>query len=323
MKWLARIALVVFVSGAVAGGAWAEPRAFDRVTYTAPDGWKVEDSGRGFVQLIRAGAEGYCLVAIYPGVPAGADLAASFATAWTNVALRTVDPVAAPAPTIGDVGNTRAAMAATPAALKGTPVILTLLVLDAGPAAVPVIVLTSSPEAFGAFSGELKALLTSFVVTRDAGAAPDKPPEKLVIPPPDHQLGVEELAGEWRHQDRISTTYVYRSSGNYAGSDNLTYGDAWTITAKGAVTSNFYAIRNGKKIVEKTSGTLRIDGAVLDVSLGSHSRYVIRGWLEAPSMTVLLVCGPFYDADTAALEEHIANPGKGVNLEMTWVRHKK
>jgi hypothetical protein len=50
-------------------------------------------------------------------------------------------------------------------------------------------------------------------------------------------------------------------------------------------------------------------------------KYVIRGWLELPDMTILEVCGPWYNDDVIPAEI-FSNPNQGANLNSKWVRKK-
>src|SRR5688572_14693699 len=61
------------LAGLVAQPAGAEPsqRTFDILTYTAPDGWKVnEETARGLVSISRATSTFYCMTTIYASTPA-------------------------------------------------------------------------------------------------------------------------------------------------------------------------------------------------------------------------------------------------------------
>ncbi len=321
--WITAVLAGLATLPALAGPA---ARIFDRVTYTAPEGWNVEETGRGFVSISSLGADRYCLVAIYDSEPASGDLAASFATEWKNVALQTIDPMAAPAHTVGGVGNTRAAMGGALATIKGTPAAAMLIVLDAGASVVPILILSSSTEAFATYDAEVKSMLGSLVIrTADAAApqpAPDATSGKLVIPPPSRPLTLADLAGEWQHEDRISTTYVDRQTGSYAGSDNLAFRETWVISAKGEITSHFFAIRNGKKMLDKNTGVIKVSaGRILDIKIGAASQYVVRGWLEVPSMTVLKITGPFYNGEIP--QNVLDNPEQGANLNKHYIRKIK
>jgi hypothetical protein len=294
----------------------APQRTFDRVTYTAPDGWKVEETNRGFVSVSRAGSAHYCLIAIYEARPAGADLEASFAAAWDGVALLTLDSgVAAPTSTRGDVGGGRAALGATAATIKGSPAAAILIVLDAGPSVVPILILSPTTETFAAYEADVKQLLASLVVQR---APKNGGGGGLAVPPPARALTVADLAGEWKKEDRVSTLYVDRDTGAHAGHDSLAFRDTWTIGKTGSMTIDFFAVRNGKKIVDKQVGAVRISTAgVIDISIGAAPKYLVRGWLEMPGMTVLRIVGPFYGEVPADV---LASPTKGANMNQDYVR---
>lgn len=50
-------------------------------------------------------------------------------------------------------------------------------------------------------------------------------------------------------------------------------------------------------------------------------KYVVRGWLELPDITILEVCGPWYGDDVIPAEI-LSNPQQGANLNKKWVRKK-
>jgi hypothetical protein len=308
-----------------------EARRFDRVSYTPAESWTVSQRGDELVQVSRIDGGAYCMVVIHASTPARGDLGESFAAEWRDVVLKTIDPVATPEVTLGNVGNTRAATGGAPATIKGQPAVAMLMVLEAGPSVVSVVILSSSTESLEHFTPDVQAMLAGLVVDLSggapaaapaAGAAAPIPAGKLVIPPPSRPLTLADLAGDWQYEDRFSTTYVDRSTGAYAGSDHLAFRSSYTVTAKGAIAEHFFAIRNGKKIVDDQSGTIRIspDGRIIDVSIGSGPRYVVRGWLVMPAMTVLKLNGPHY----GEIEERIlADPAYGANIDMHWVRRPK
>ena len=132
---------------------------------------------------------------------------------------------------------------------------------------------------------------------------------------------VADLVGEWGQNDSINTRYVDRYSGTYAGFESLHFTNKMTITAQGGYYNDFFAIQNGKKIKEDTNGTVAITGRVLSIKERNTKKYVIRGWLELPDMTILEVCGPWYDDDVIP-EAIFSDPNQGANLDKKWVRKK-
>jgi hypothetical protein len=119
----------------------------------------------------------------------------------------------------------------------------------------------------------------------------------LVIPQPSRQLTIADLAGEWGdNPGRIATTYVDRSTGSYVGTDSLHFTSKWTIDATGKYTNDFFEVRNGKKLSDVTTGSITIVGRLISIKHGrSTAKYVVRGWMELPNMTILKVAGPWFD----------------------------
>ena len=144
---------------------------------------------------------------------------------------------------------------------------------------------------------------------------------RLVIPAPTRTIVIADLAGEWGHDDGISTTYVDRTTGAYVGTDSLRFTEKWLITAKGAISLDFFGIQNGRKIVEKSAGVVTLSAdRILVIRMSNEQRYLLRGWLETPAMTVMKINGPWYADGIPA--DIISNPAQGVNLDKTWARLK-
>ncbi len=143
----------------------------------------------------------------------------------------------------------------------------------------------------------------------------------LIIPLPTRQLTMADLAGEWGESEGFNVRYVDRYTGTYAGTDSLHYKVKMTFTAEGGYFHDFYAIQNGKMIKEKATGGVAVNGRVLMIKTTNLSKYVIRGWLELSNMTILEVCGPWYNDDVIP-REIFTNPAQGANLDSKWVRMK-
>jgi hypothetical protein len=300
------------------------PRAFDLVTYTVPQGYKVVEKreGGGRVEHTKASATSYCIFSLYASTP-GNDLAASFAAEWEAVALRTIAAVEMPKPRTRKFGDTRVAVGSATSTAGGQPVWLRLLVIDAGARVQTLIVLTPNEGEFEVYRPEIETMLRGMIVKSVAPteAAPQIENGRLVVPPPARQLTVADIVGEWGQNDGITTTYVDRHTGAYAGFDSLHFRNKWTITKRGEIHNDFFAIQNGKKITEKTAGTVTVAGPVLSIRQNNLAKYVERGWLELPDVTIMVLCGPWYD-DQVIPPEHFTNPAKGANLDQKWVRKR-
>src|SRR6185312_9930502 len=118
----------------------------------------------------------------------------------------------------------------------------------------------------------------------------------LIIPQPSRQLTISDLVGAWGdNPGRIATTYVNRSDGAYVGTDSLHFTSNWTIEGNGKYTNDFFEVRNGQKLRDITTGTITIVGRLITIKHKGTAKYVVRGWLELPNMTILKVAGPWFD----------------------------
>lgn len=144
----------------------------------------------------------------------------------------------------------------------------------------------------------------------------------LFIPPPTRQLTIADLVGNWGdNPGRISTHYVYRDTGSHAGTDSLHFTSNWTIDGDGRYVNDFFEVRNGQKLRDITSGTITIVGRVLTIKHKGTAKYVVRGWLELPDMTILKVAGPWYDNQEIP-ERTFTDPPDSYMLTSKWVRKK-
>lgn len=149
----------------------------------------------------------------------------------------------------------------------------------------------------------------------------------IIMPEPTRAFTVADLAGVWEEGGRSSTSYVFMSSGAHAGTDSLAIKIARTIARDGTYSSDFFSIRNGKKERDITTGSITIVGRLLTVRRSNSSttdKYVIRGWLETPTATILrLAEGPWHNDDVIPQDRFTDFTDFGRFFTKThWVRKK-
>jgi hypothetical protein len=282
-------------------------RTVDLATFTVPPGWHVETRGSGAGQHIvvsKAAADSYCMAVVYASTPAGNSLEASFASEWARVALQTLDAVATPRPTVSDVGALRVALGGAASTAQGRPIVGLLIVADAGARVVPVLILSPSFASLEPYRAEVDTILGTLVV--DGQPAPAR-----------REPSIAQLTGAWGRNDGINTRLVDRSTGAYAGTDSIHFTERWEIGEGGTIAVDFFGIHNGRRIAEKSSGTVTISSGVLIIHTTKEQRYALRGWEEAPDMTIMTLNGPWYDAVPPDI---LADPSQGWNLDQRWVR---
>lgn len=140
----------------------------------------------------------------------------------------------------------------------------------------------------------------------------------LVIPAPTRTITVADLAGEWGRNDGITTTYVDPNSGDYIRFESIHFTQKWLITEQGAIFLDFFGIQNGKTISEKESAMVTLIEGILAIHKNNPQRYVLRGWLELPEITIMKLNGPWYSDPIP--DDVLTDPHQGWNLDENWVR---
>jgi hypothetical protein len=202
----------------------------------------------------------------------------------------------------------RVAAGAAVSTAQGQPIVGLLLVVDAGPRVMSILILSPSFGSLEPYRAEVDTILGTLTIRGQSA-------------PPRHQPSIAELAGAWGRNDGINTRYVDRSTGAYAGTDSIHFTEQWEIGAGGTIALDFYGIHNGRRIAEKSSGTVTLSSeGILVIRMTNEQRYVLRGWEEAPDMTVMTLNGPWYESIPP---EILANPAQGANLDQRWVRLRR
>jgi hypothetical protein len=288
----------------------ADVRTLDVATFTVPPGWHVETRGSGggeHLVVSKATAGSYCMAVVYASTRASDSLEASFASEWARVALQTLDAVATPRPAITQVGSLRVAIGAAASTAQGRPIAGVLMVVDAGARVVPILILSPSFANLEPYRAEVDIILGTLAVRSQPSPARQEP-------------SIADLTGAWGRDDGINMRLVDRATGAYAGTDSIHFTEHWEIGADGSIALDFLGIHNGRRIAEKSRGTVELSSGVLILHIANEQRYALRGWEEAPDMTIMALNGPWYGAVPPDI---LADPSQGWNLDQRWVRLRR
>jgi hypothetical protein len=295
------------------------------VSYTAPAGWKKSPSENivTFSQLNETTGR-FCTITLYGATTGTGNPQGDFAREWNNLVVKPFQGDANPKTETEAADGWTAIAGGAAVDFQGAKALALLTVFSRGQITVSVLGIFNDE----AYSSHLTAFVTGIDIDKAAEtsvAQPTSPPTivngRLVIPPITRQLTIADLAGEWGENAGITTTYVDRYTGTYAGFESLHFTNKMTITAQGEYYNDFFALQNGRKIKEMTAGTISVTGRVISIRQKNTAKYVVRGWLELPDITIMEVCGPWYDADVIP-PEIFTNPDQGANLDKKWVRKK-
>lgn len=304
--------------------AFSQAEKLGIVRYTPPATW-TRTAQQNVVAFsdVNQKTGSFCIITLYGATPGTGNPQGDFKREWNNLVVKTLN--AEPNPkteTEVDDGWTATA-AGTAVDFNGGKALALLTVLSNGDRTVSILAVFNHPS----YETQLVAFNSSLEFDKAVAAVAPPPagPQlqdgKLVIPMPSRQLTIADIAGEWGETAGLNTRYVDRYTGTYAGFESLHFRNKMTFTAAGGYANDFFAINNGRKVNENTLGRVSINGRVLSITERNTAKYVIRGWLELPDMTVLTVCGPWYDNDVIP-DAIFSNPDQGANLDKNWIRKK-
>jgi hypothetical protein len=294
------------------------------VSYVAPAGFTrtTKENSIAFSTYDQSTAK-FCIITLYGATPGTGRAESDFKREWGNLVVKNMTAEPNPKTESHTESGWTATGGGSPIEFEGGKAFALLAVMSGVGRTVSVLGVFSDEScisALAAFSDSV-VLGTAVANTPATTVTPQIQNGRLVIPPISRQLSVADLVGEWGENAGITTTYVDRYSGTYAGFESLHFTSKMTITPNGGFHNDFFALQNGRKIKENTSGSISISGRVLSIRHKNLAKYVIRGWLELPDITILEICGPWYDNDPIPADI-FTDPNKGWNLDKKWVRKR-
>jgi hypothetical protein len=165
------------------------------------------------------------------------------------------------------------------------------------------LVVTASEAAMNKYSDGIRALFASlrFSAAKPAANPPiaspaaGQPSASGAPQPPaagtKSQITVADVTGSWTHSTSSYADYVSRSTGSYAGSSTIAYGQGYDFAADGTYKYNFTGMINSRTIKEKDSGTWGFEGGNLVIrsrERGSTKVHRIVEYQTAPDGTTFM-----------------------------------
>lgn len=299
------------------------------IRYTPPAGMarQAKDNVVTFSEVKEATGK-YCIITLYGATPGTGNAQGDFARQWNNLVLKQMKADAKPTSetTVSEGWTVIAGGSAVETEVGKAAGFLT--VISGFGKTVSILALFNDP----AYVKQVDTFISAIDLDKTTAPANNTAEVtvtptldqwgNLFIPPPTRQLTIADLVGNWGdNPGRISTQYVYRDTGSHAGTDSLHFTSKWTIDGDGRYVNDFFEVRNGKKLRDITTGTITIVGRVITIKHKGTAKYVVRGWLELPDMTILKVAGPWHD-DQEIPERTFTDPPDSYMLTSKWVRKK-
>jgi hypothetical protein len=301
-KALLCLSIALSVCLSAVGTASGQTGKLGIVNYAPPPGWaKTQRENVVAFSDYNQATGRFCIITVYGATPGTGNPQSDFAREWNTLAVKHMKAAANPATDVQQDGGWTAVSGGSEVESEAGKAVGILTIISGFGRAVSILAVFNDPayeKQVVAFVGAIeldKPAPPANNTTASAPAAVDADGQ-IVIPQPTRQLTIADLVGEWGdNPGRISTTYVNRSDGTYAGTDSLHFTSKWSIDAGGRYTNDFFEVRNGKKFRDVTTGTITIVGRLITIRHKGTAKYVVRGWLELPDITILKVAGPWFD----------------------------
>ncbi len=274
------------------------------VRYSPVSGWNTT-SKENIVAFSHNQPNGtFCIITLYGATPSTGNLKGDFAREWNNLVLKNMNAGANPKTETQNADGWLIVAGGSEVDTDAGKALVFLSVISGFGNTVSVLAVFNDPT----YLKTVDAFLAS--IDLDKPAEPAKTAitagpmaldvdGHIIMPEPKAQFSIADLEGIWEEGGRISTSYVDRSSGAHAGTDSLAFKIKRTINSNGTYSSDFFEIRNGKTHRDITRGSITVSGRLLSVNEGNRTvKYVIRGLMETPTMTILrLAEGPWQNDD--------------------------
>ncbi len=283
------------------------------VKYTPPKGMTktLKENVVAFSEFDQTTGK-YCIITVYGATPGTGTPPGDFKREWSNLVLKQMKADEADPKTDSQKrGDWTAVSGGSIVETDVGKAVGYLTVISSGGRAVSVLALFNDP----AYAKQADAFIGSIEMDKSnapanigsgsaAGTAAFDAGGDLIIPQPSRQLTTADMAGVWIDgPNRMTTEYVYSGSGKSAGRDTTAFEVKTTFKSDGTYSSFFNSVRKKYETESDTkTGPYSINGRLLLIQGTGYSgksttttKWVIRGWLELPSMTVLQLAGPWYD----------------------------
>ncbi len=295
--------------------AFCQSEKIGSVSYTSPQGWNkdLKQNVVGFSNLNQK-TGGFCIISLYGATPGTKKTTADFIKEWNYLVATNMKAEAVPQPdTQSDDGWTLISGGSAVESEVGKAVAFLTVVSGYGKS-ISILAVFNDPV----YVKDVDNFIKAIDIDKSNPSANNSTPNNtnsssqptfdeggnLVIPQPSRQLTTTDLAGVWIDgPNRMTTEYVFSGSGKGAGRDTTAFEVKTTFESDGTYSSFFNSVRKKYETESDTkTGQYSLNGRLLSIQGTGYSgksivttKYVIRGWLELPSMTVLQLAGPWYD----------------------------
>ena len=322
--------------------AFCQTEKLGIVQYTPPKGMTKlpKENVVAFSELNQA-TGAYCIITLYGATPGTGNPHSDFTREWNNLVVKTMKAEANPKTDVQKADGWTAISGGSEVESGAGKAVGVLTVISGFGNTVSILAVFNDPAYVNQVDSFIAAIemdkpvapANNATTTNSAfGAEAFDASGDLIIPQPSRQLTTADMAGVWIDgPNRMTTEYVYSGSGKSAGRDTTAFEVKTTFKSDGTYSSFFNSVRKKYETESTTTtGPYSIDGRLLSIQGKGYSgnstvttKWVIRGWLELSSMTVLQLAGPWYDdAPIPAVNFTDFGPESKNRGVIRWIRPK-
>ncbi len=312
---------------------FAQTEKLGVVNYAAPKDWaKTPKNNIVSFTDVKQSTGHFCIITLYGATPGTGNPKSDFTREWKNLVAEPFNGEANPETETSSEDGWTVTAGGSLIEFQGNKSMAFLTVYSGFEQTVSILGVFNDPS----YLPQLTAFISSVNIEKsapvtnqggqsnpvtDQGGQSNQPIEvynygRLALSPPSRQLTLADLAGNWGENSGMNKIYVYKSSGAYARSDSLHSTQEMTIASDGGYFNDFASLQNNTSIKEKATGIISINGTVLTLRQKDTTYFIIRGWLETPDMTIMVIC----QVAEEQIQEFLRVSDAGHNA--TWVRKK-
>lgn len=293
--------------------AFCQTERLGIVQYKPVSGWtKTQKQNMVAFSQLNQIAGTYCIITLYGATPGTGSGQGDFTREWANLVIKNMKAGENPKPEAQTADGWTILAGGSAVESEAGKAVAFLTVVSGFGQAVSVLAVFNDE----AYTKQIDAFISSIDLDKPApatapalaapasGTAAFDDGGNLIIPQPSRQLTTADIAGVWIDgPNRMTTEYVYSGSGKSAGRDTTAFQVKTTFNSNGTYSSFFNSVRKKYETESDTkTGPYSIVGRLLSIQGTGYegkgtvtTKWVIRGWVELPSMTVLQLAGPWYD----------------------------
>jgi len=299
-----RISARIFFTVVLLAGSFTmvlcQTETFGGVTFTPPKGWaRSNKEGVAIYTEVDKASGRFCLLTIYAATASSGNAQSDFAGSWNEAIVKPFNATAKPETEIQTADGWTAVSGGSQIDSGGTKAVVIMTVFSGFGKAVTTYAMFNDQSyipQLDAFNATIKIdkTVASPPKTATSGSEyiddpfPDKPnyqPQQPLLGPLKRSITVADLAGHWESGAASVTSYYSSSTGNYAGTDTVFYGESFDIKPSGSFDFKFTGRSGNHTVREADTGTVTLSGPFIKFNFKSRAaeKYQFVAYMVMPN----------------------------------------